>query len=227
MNPPAPKEAVLTQHGGIDNASHGSGLRRFLAIDERENFIKWSQTTTGRLIIYFTAIVAVATYFPWWETTLVVSAAMAASYAPKFRNSILFTATWSAAFLEMGLAENSILKDIGAVMQQEHVTRTPPIVMATVFLLSVMIGACGALMKVRQNPKCFLARRPMITLLALEALLYGLTTIDIMQGLPRVMLWSMMIVLSPYIWFLPYAIVDHRSQQAASPLMQLAVLRPF
>ena len=41
MNPPAPKEAVLTQHGGIDNASHGSGLRRFLAIDERENFIKW------------------------------------------------------------------------------------------------------------------------------------------------------------------------------------------
>ena len=117
MNPPAPKEAVLTQHVGIDNASHGSGLCRFLAIDERENFIKWSQTTTGRLIIYFTAIVAVATYFPWWETTLVVSAAMAASYAPKFRNSILFTATWSAAFLEMGLAENSILKDIGAVMQ--------------------------------------------------------------------------------------------------------------
>lgn len=227
MNLPVFSGAALTQPGVGDNRSQGSHLRRFLAIDERENFIAGAQTVNGRLILYFTAIAAVATYFPWWESALVVSAAMAAAYVSKFRTQILFTATWSAAFLEMGLAENSILKDIATVMQQEHVTGTPPMVIASVFLLLVMIVAFGTLGWVRRNPKSFLARRPMLTLLALAAVLYGLTTIDFMQGLPRVMLWSMLIVLTPYIWFLPYAIVDQRSQQADPPLMQLAVLRPF
>lgn len=228
MNPPASaSNGAAPAQGGRGNPSCGSHLRRFLAIDERENFIERSQTLTGRLLIYVTAIAAVATYFPWWESILVVSAAMAAAYMPNFRSPVLFTATWVAAFLEMGLAENAILEDIGVVMQQEHVADLPPIALATAFLLFVMISAWGTLAMVRRNPKSFLARRPMLTLLALEALLCGLTTIEVMHGLPRVILWSMLIVLTPYVWFLPYAIVDQRSQQPSPPLMQLGVLRPF
>lgn len=226
MNPPA-SASDGTAPGGHDKPSRASHLRRFLAIDERENFIERSQTVTGRLLIYVTAIAAVATYFPWWESVLVVSAAMAAAYVPNFRGPILFTATWVAAFLEMGLAENDILEDIGVVMQQEHVADLSPIVPATVFLLFVMIGAWGILDVVRRNPKCYLARRPLVALLALEALLCGLTSIDVMQGLPRVMLWSILIVMTPYVWFLPYAIVDQRSRDHSAPLLQLAVLRPF
>ena len=227
MSPAAPNSAALPPQRGGGNASRGGRLRRFLAIDERADCIAWSQAVSGRSIIFCTATAAVATYFPWWETLLVVSAAMAAAYMSKFRNPILFTATWSAAFLEMGLAENAILEDIGVVMQQEQMAGPPPIVLASLFLLFVMIGAWGSLEWVRRHPHCLLARRPLLCLLALEVVLCGLTTMDGMQGLPRVMLWSMLIVLTPYVWFLPFAIVDQRSQQASPRLMQLAVLRPF
>lgn len=80
MNPPVSSGVALLQHGEGDNRSQGSCLRRFLAIDERKNFIAGAQTVNGRLILYFTAIAAVATHFPWWESALVVSAAMAAAY---------------------------------------------------------------------------------------------------------------------------------------------------
>lgn len=227
MSSPVTNSSAPTPHARGVNSSRAGRVRHFLAIDGRADFIEWSQTVTGRLIIYFTAIAAVATYFPWWETFLVVTAAMAAAYLPKFRHPILFTATWSAAFLEMGLAENSILEDIRVVMEQEHVGGPPPMAMASLFLLFVMIGAWGSLERVRRSPQCFLARRPLLSLLALEGVLCGLTTVDVMQGPPRVMLWSMLIVLTPYVWFLPFAIVDQRSPQASPQLMQLAVLRPF
>lgn len=212
---------------GVRSPPRGGRLRHLLAIDERENVIGWAQTVTGRLLIYVTAIMAVATYFPWWEAIFVVSAAMAAAGVPAYRNSILFTATWMAAFLEMGFAENHILDDIGAVLQKESVTGFSAIGLGTGFLLAVMAGAWAALAWVRRHPKSFLARRPLITLLILEALLCGLTTLEVMGGLPRVVIWSMLIVLTPYIWFLPFAIIDQRSREPGEPLLQMAVLRPF
>lgn len=204
-----------------------SGLRRLWAIDERARFIDGAQTVAGRLLIYVIACAAVKTYFPWWETLLVVSAAMAAAYVPRYRSAVLFAATWTAAFLEMALLENFIVEEIGVVVQLERVAGPSPLVWATGFLLLLMAGAWGALAAVRRRPTSILARRPLVILLTLEALLCGLTTLDVTHGLPRVMLWSLITVLTPYIWFLPYAIVDMRSQHASPMSMQMATLRPF
>lgn len=202
-------------------------LRDFLAIDEREHIVEWSQGRIGKLLIYLIAITAVATYFPWWESALVVSAAMAAAYRPNLRNPILFTATWTAAFLEIGFSENQVLTDISAIVHHEQVAGISVMVMAFTFLVAVMIGAWVTLTFIRRNPKSFLARRPLITLLAVEALLCVLPVLDVMQGLPRVLLWSMLIILTPYVWFLTYAITDQRSRDPSDPVFQMAVLRPF
>lgn len=202
-------------------------LRDLLAIDERERIVEWSQGTMGKLAIYLIAIAAVARYFPLWESILVVSAAMAAAYRPNFRNPILFTATWIAAFLEIGLSENQVLADIGALLLNEQVAGAPAMLLAFAFLVAVMLGAWAMLTFVRRNPKSFLARRPLITLLAIEALLCALPALDVMQGIPRVLLWSMLIVFTPYLWFLPYAIADQRSKNPGDLLLQMAVLRPF
>lgn len=202
-------------------------LRDFLAIDERERLVEWAQGLLGKLSIYVIAIAAVATYFPWWESALVVSAAMVAAYWPNFGNPILFTATWIAAFLEIGLSENQVLADIGVLLQNEQVAGISEMVLAFAFLVAVMIGAWAMLAFVRRNPKSLLARRPLITLLAVEALLCTLPALDVMQGIPRVLLWSMLIVLTPYVWFLPYAVADQRSRDPSDPVLQMAVLRPF
>ena len=157
-------------------AGRGGMIRNLLAIDEREAFLMGAQTTLGRLMIYIVAVTAISTYFPWWESILMVSAAMAAAYFPIFRNRILFTTTWVAVFLEMGMAENHILDDVQLILTQEHISNISALTLASSFLLLVMGGAWSALNWVRHDPKCFLARRPLIALLLLEFLLCGLTS---------------------------------------------------
>ena len=80
-----------------------------------------------------------------------------------------------------------------------------------------MLGAWLMLAFVRRNPKSLLARRPLVTLLAVEALLCTLPAFDFMQGTPRVLLWAMLIVFTPYVWFLPYAVADQRSRETQRP----------
>jgi hypothetical protein len=208
-------------------AKRSGWVRNLLAIDERETFIGGAQSIPGRLLIYVVAVIAIATYFPLWEAVLTVSASMAAAYLPTFRTRILFTTTWVTVFLEMGLAENYILEDIDLVLTQERVVSIPAIALASGFLLLIMSGAWTLLGWVRRDPRSFLARRPLIMLLFLEFFLCGLTALPAMKGLPRVMLWSMVIVLTPYVWFLPFAVIDLRSQPPGDPLLQMAALRPF
>jgi hypothetical protein len=202
-------------------------LRQRLAIDEREAVIAGAQTIAGRVLMFAVAVVAITTYFPIWESLLVVTAAMAAAYLPNYRNRILFTTTWVAVFLEMGLAENRILDDIQLVLAQEAVTTLPAIAVASGLLLLIMVGAAALLAWVRRAPKSLVARRPLIMLLVVEVVLICLSTLPAMQGLPRVALWSMVVVLTPYVWFLPFAVMDQRSRDPSDPLLQMAVLRPF
>ena len=205
----------------------GGCLRRFLAIDARESFIALAQTARGQLLITLTGILAVAPHFGVWAAVLAVVAAMTAAALPNLRGPILFAATWVTAFIGTALGENDTLDNILTVMQQERAVDLSPALLATGFLLLLIMAAGGILYWVRRVPQSVLARRPLVTLLTLEALLCGLAALDFMQGLPRVMLWTAIFVLTPYLWFLPYAIVDVRSHGGSTPLMQLAVLRPF
>ncbi len=217
--------ATLPQ-GGRKPSGHAS-LRSFLAIDERQGIVAFAQTRLGQLLIYVIALAVVSRYLDNWAAALAVSAAMAAAALPQLRNPILFTATWTMTLVETGLGNNDFAERIGIVLQQENITGFSAAWLATGFLLLILIGMSGILSMVRHNPKSLLARRPMLTLLALEAVLCGLTTLDILHGLPRLMLWSLLVTLTPFIWFLPYAIVDQRSKAPSPQLLQLAVLRPF
>lgn len=202
-------------------------LRTFLAIDERDAVIRLAQTATGKLLIFVLAMVAVASRLPWWESAWVVSAAMAAAQLPKLRTPILLTGTWGAAFLEMSLSENHILVDIRVVLEQESLTHWSATMMASASLLVVMFGSWLALFTTHRHPRSFLARRPLVTLLLLEVVLLCLTSSVVTHGLMRAMLWSVLVVLTPYIWFLPFAIMDQRLREPSPPGLQMALLRPF
>ncbi len=202
-------------------------LRTFLAIDERDAFIRMAQTATGKFMIFVAAVLAATTLLPWWESALIVSAAMAAAQLPKLRTPILFTATWMAAFLEMSLAQNHILADINIVLQQEKVLTWSATVLASSSLLVVMFGSWLAIIASRRYPQSFLAMRPLVTLLIVEVIFLGLSASTVTQGPVRVMLWSMLVVMTPYVWFLPFAIMDQRSREPSPPLLQMALLRPF
>ena len=194
----------------------GSRLRQACAIDENSALIEFAQTMPGRLAIALSACTAIATFFPWWESVFVTVAAMAAALLPQWRARVIFFATWTAAVLEIVLGENDVLGNIALVMAQEPAVTLNPARLACGFLLLILAGSALALRQVRAQPKSLLARRPLIMMLALEAGLCGLLSVDLLSDTARIVLWSMVFVMTPYIWFLPFAIVDQRSQKAGA-----------
>lgn len=228
MNTPAQTtEAQPRKPAGPKGGARGDWLRNLLAIDEREAFIAAAQTPWGRLLMGVLATMAVATHFPWWEASFMVCAAMAAAYLPVFRTRILFTVTWTAAFLEIGLGENSVLDDIRLVLAQEDAAHLSAGALGGGLLLVLMGAAWYLLRWVRCNPTSVVARRPLVTLLGAECVVCCLSALPALHGLPRVVLWSVVVVLTPYVWFLPFAVMDQRGKESSDPLLQMAVLRPF
>ena len=204
-----------------------SRWRRFLAIDEKETFIKQAQTPQGRTFIALVALLAVWLHFGAWATLLAISAALGATALPTWRDRILCAATWLTAFLATWLGENNTADHIASVLGQEQLPQLSAVLLATVFLALLLIASIAQLYWVRRAPQSLPARRPLVTLLLLETLACLVANLDFMQGLPRAGLWSAIFVFTPYLWFLPYAIVDQRAKTPGPMTFQMAILRPF
>lgn len=218
------------EHGTADTgrkAECGKGLRSTLAIDARDSFIGYAQTAHGRLLMLLTAMITVAPHFGGWAAALAVSGAMAAVVWPKRRASILFAATWVSAFLSVGLDEVDTQENIRLVLRQEGITEEFLAVLATGFLSIVFIAVLAILYQVQRAPQSLLSKRPLIVLLAVETLLCGIGSFGLLHGWPRAMLWSLIFVFTPYLWFMPFAVIDFRSRSPSSLPMQMSVLRPF
>jgi hypothetical protein len=218
------------RHGAADTggvATHASRLRRFLAIDESDSFVAYAQTAPGRVLMAVIAIIAVAPQFGTSPAVLTVTAAMASVVWAKQRVQILFAATWVSAFVNTVLGEVDTLDNIRSVLTQEHLPEGVSVFLATGFLFLFLLAAVGILYRVQCAPQSLLARRPLIILLAVEAMLCGFGSFGLLHGWHRAMLWSAIFVVTPYLWFLPFAIADLRSRTPSPIPMQMSVLRPF
>lgn len=228
MNPtPTPIGAPAGQQSSTGVPFGGRRLRSFLAIDEREKYIALAQTSMGRLVIFLVGLIAVSSSYDWWKAALIVSAAMASACLPKYRSLILFAGTWSVAFLTLWFSGNNIQDYISDVLRQEHIEYLSPLALACGATVLFVICAWGTLEMARRDKTFFFARRPIMTLIALTAILCSLASLDGLNGLSRVLLWSILIVYTRYLWFLAYAIVDQRSRDRSPLLFQLGILRPF
>ena len=221
MNVSAPDAA----RGGRPGA--GGGLRQALAIDERDGFIAFAQTSAGRALLLLAAMAAVIPHFGPWTGALAAGAAMAAVVWPARRTAILFAATWLSACLNTLLGEVDTLANIRAVLAQEAMTDSLGPVLAMASLCALFIASYAVLRHVRQSPQSLIARRPLMLMLALEALLCVLGGSGLLHGWPRVLVWSAVFIFTPYLWFLPFAIADLRSRTPSPLPLQMAVLRPF
>lgn len=202
-------------------------LRDFFAIDTQPRVVVFAGTPGGRALIFAIGLLAVGRYFDTWATLLAVGAALAAAWLPKYRAPLLLTATWLATLTETLLSGNDFADHIGLVMAAEGIADLPAVGLATASLLVVVIGIRALLAHVRLQPKSLLARHPVLAMLALEAALCALCLPNLLPGWPRLLIWSLLVVVTPFIWFLPYAIIDQRSPSAGPVGLQMATLRPF
>jgi hypothetical protein len=202
-------------------------LRRVLAVDERDAFIAHAQTGAGRMLLLLAAMAAVMPHFGIWTGALAAAAAMGAVVWPARRTVILFAATWLSAALNTALGEVDTLANIRLVLAQEGVPASLAPALAMAFLFALFIVSFSVLRHVQRAPQSLLARRPLLAMLALEALLCALGGAGLLHGWPRVLIWSALFVFTPYLWFLPFAIADLRSRTPSPLPVQMAALRPF
>ena len=205
----------------------GGGLRQALAIDEQDGFIAHAQTGAGRMLLLLAALAAVIPHFGLWTGAPAVIAAMAAVVWPARRSVILFAATWVGAVLNTVLGEVDTLANIRAVLAQEGMPASLGPALALAFLCALFIASFALLRHVRQAPQSLFARRPLLLMLAAEALLCALGGLGLLHGWPRVLVWSAVFIFTPYLWFLPFAIADLRSRTPSPLPLQMAVLRPW
>ena len=202
-------------------------LRQWLALEQSEPALAWAQTGAGRASLYAVAFVAALPLLNVWTSAICVAAAWAATQFASQRVRILLLASWGLSLFESVRGDNDFAEKIQYVVDQEHFALLAPEWLAAGAVMVTMGGLWLGLRQAIRQPAGLLARRPLACMLATEGVLLALCTPPFAQGLARVLLWSLVVVLTPYVWFFPLAIADLRGRDASSPAMQMAVQRPF
>ncbi|NBX88900.1 MAG: hypothetical protein EBQ86_02245 [Betaproteobacteria bacterium] len=202
----------------------GAGLRSVWAIDERQTLVAWVQTPPGKIALLVLAFLSLNVTLQWQEALFDVAAMALFAYWPQWRSVILFVATYVTAFI---FPHGSIDDAIRGVAAHEGFAELSTGALSYVALVGFLFLAWGLLAYARYQKQSVLAQRPLLTLLAIELLLCLLTYQGVLHGLPRLILWSLLCVLTPYFWFLAYALVDQRSKDRSSDLFQLGTFHPL
>jgi len=209
--------------------SAARGLRRRWAIEDHPRIVAFATTPLGRaaLLAAFALVLigSRGTYraAPLWPMVLVGFAAICA-YRPRYRGPALLAATTAVTLEQVWFRREGL----ALVMRQEALDAALPegLVIHTA-LLALFVGSAWMLAWVRRHPASFLARRPVLALLALEAVLCAAAAAPLLDGGARVAAWAALTVFTAYLWFLAYAIVDQRSRDPASTTFVLGTFHPF
>jgi len=198
-------------------------MRAFWAIEDKPSVVAWAQTRAGKCALLLLAFLLLCTTEAWQEAMFYVIAMGLFAYYPPWRNIVFFVSTYTVAFF---FSTASINDAIGEVALTEGLVALSPEVLAYIALVVFSLMAWGLMAYARSHKQSLLARRPVLYLLGLECLLCLLSYKGIFSGHVRLALWSLLCVLTPYFWFLAYALVDQRSKDRSSDLFQLATFHP-
>jgi hypothetical protein len=224
MNPPS---AAQTAPPLTPSKVQTDPLRQWLAIEQSERLVAFAQTASGKFCLYGLAYLAVLPLLSAWTAALCVTAAWAVMAYADQRARILFMASWGLTLFETATDDNDFAEKIQYVLAQEHYLLLSPELLAVGALLMMMGGLWLAMQHAISKPDGLLSRRPFVCMLAVEVALLVLSAPQVDHGLLRVLVWSMLVVFTPFVWFFPLAIADLRGRAADPPAMQMAVQRPF
>ena len=199
-------------------------MRERWAIEDNPWLLAWVQTPIGRLAMWVVAFLVLLISRDWQEASCLFLTAVFFVHFPAWRSVVLFVSTCVAALF---FSHASIDDAISEVARQEGLTALSPLTLSYVALAGFLLLAWGLLACAREHKQSFLAQRPVLSLLAMESLLCLLSYPGISFGYTRLVLWSLLSVLTPYFWFLAYALVDQRSKTRSSDVFQLGTFHPI
>lgn len=209
-------------------------VRRWLDVEHRPTWVQASQTPLGQLVLACIALLAGWNGLGPWCALLGTAASLLAARcllnSETRHQKLLFAATWMSVLVGTATEELDTAAMLRTALAQAHWPTDHAVALATATVPVVAIAMTLALWWVRSQPKLWLARRPMLALLCLTGGLTCAASLATYTAAPAVLtgvLWIGLFVWTPYLWFLPYAIMDLRSRTQDPLLPHLAVLRPY
>ena len=197
---------ALTAHRAAKARS--VGIRRYFAIEDNAQIVKFAQSTVGRIFLFLLFVPALAHSNPYWFP-IAVGAALCA-YAGRYRSYALTATT----LIVLGLTVSWFgLYPLDKIQATAY---------ACFFAFSLTY-----LLFARRNQKLFVVRRSVVTLLCFFMILTGIANSQLIYGAALDLLWAFLEVFVKYVWFLAYALADQRTR-ACSPLhFQFGTFHPF
>jgi len=201
--------------------------RSLVAIETNERWIAGVQTRLGLALTAVLAFAALQADLGAWEAMLAVCTALLASIQPAWRAPVFLIATWSTALLTLGFSSSETIEHIDRVIEQAGLQRGLGIPLAEGMLVFVFVLLATALQWTRNHPQTWLSRHPFLALLLLEITLTLVADWRFVPAEGRVALWAFVFILMPYIWYVPFAVMDLRAKAGGSLGTQLGILQPF
>ncbi len=207
---------------------YGIGVRpgewRIPPIETYPRVVAFAQTYAGKFVLFalFAGLMKFVAGGPWLLMTV---AAALVSLTTRDRH---VTALICTAVLLVRAPEWFEYGAVYAAARQEGVYEMLRLgyVRAGTLLACVplAVAAIHLARRFRDHP---LGRRPVLVQHLLLCSLLAVAATNIVHGIPRVVLWSVVAVFAAYFWFLAYALVDQRHREPAGILFQLATFHPF
>jgi hypothetical protein len=194
-------------------------------IDKNEKLIAYAQQPLGR-IAFLVILTALAMALNFFRVDISVAPlAIACAYAQKFRRYLIPLATL------LLLYKNGFLVDVDLlhrVTEQEGLTtqiNQPALLFGSVALVLLLFSSLlivwpriATIPAFRHSTACLISAFVGLVILAQS---------PIAQGLTRVLLWSFIATLLPYLWFVAYALADVGNLKRRPFWQHLGVFHPF
>ncbi len=151
--------------------------------------------------------------------------AAALSFFPRRRRILLTGATLYWLLVHPNLIRRSLIHSVAAA---EGFTEGWGLVLLTAGTMCAVLGALGWLLDfVGRRPNHLVGKRPVLAMVAsFLCLLIAAGTLQL-HGVPRVVVWTLLTLVGPYLWFFAYALGDYTSRAHDPYKLQVGTFFPF
>jgi len=195
------------------------------ALDQDPRAVAAIQSERGRIVL-LAAVTMLAVALGGFDVDLrAAPVATLCAYARTYRRHLVALATLLFLCRHAFWIDTALIRDI--VHQEGLADRIDMGLLLPGVLATVVLAVTGLLTLWPRLAGGALARFPTTVLIAAVFGLAIAAQSPVAAGLPRVLLWSLLLAFQPYLWFLAYALAD-RHMLTDRPLWQhLGVFHPF
>ncbi len=189
-------------------SAKADGVAGFRLIPRIESFpavVRFAQTPPGKLVLLAVFGLGMRVFLPDLRSVMALMAPLALiTFLPAYRRLLLAASTIAIVVIET--AGNSLLL----------------VLTLTVIALSVLLYWCAM-----RWPNSRFAKRPVLILLTGFTCLTVFASSRAPQSWAYSALWTLVGVLSAYLWFIAYALTDRNSKPSSDLALEVAALRPL